>query len=112
MKTCQPLLPAGGFGRDDDDDRAARVMAAAVITRPNRVLDVGLAVAVIALGVGAYVAAGPPKTPRPRVTRTTTVATGVVLTSVQASGNVQAGSDLFGRIPDRRPGDRHRRQGR
>ena len=27
---------------------------ATAITRPNRVLDVGLAVAVVALGIGAY----------------------------------------------------------
>ena len=65
-------------------------MAAAVVTRPNRLLDIGLAVAVIAVGVGAFVAAGPPKTAA-AVARTTTVTRGVVLTSVQASGNVQAG---------------------
>jgi multidrug efflux pump subunit AcrA (membrane-fusion protein) len=65
-------------------------MATAVITRPNRVLDVGLAVAVVAVGVGAYFAAGPPKSAA-AVTRTATVSRGVVLTSVQASGNVQAG---------------------
>jgi multidrug efflux pump subunit AcrA (membrane-fusion protein) len=66
-------------------------MAAAVVTRPNRILDVGLAVAVVALGVGAYVVAGPQKSGAAAVTRTTTVAKGVVLSSVQASGNVQAG---------------------
>jgi multidrug efflux pump subunit AcrA (membrane-fusion protein) len=65
-------------------------MATAVITRPNRVLDAGLAVAVIAVGAGAFFAAGPPK-PAAAVTRTATVSRGVVLTSVQASGNVQAG---------------------
>ncbi len=66
-------------------------MATAVVTRPNRVLDVGLAVAVVALGVGAFVVAGPQKGGATAVTRTTTVAKGVVLSSVQASGNVQAG---------------------
>lgn len=66
-------------------------MASPVITRPNRLLDVGLAVAVVALGVGAYVVAGPSKSSAAAVTRTTTVAKGVVLSSVQASGNVQAG---------------------
>jgi multidrug efflux pump subunit AcrA (membrane-fusion protein) len=66
-------------------------MAAAVVTRPNRILDVGLAVAVVALGVGAYLVAGPQKSGAAAVTRTTTVAKGVVLSSVQASGNVQAG---------------------
>ena len=65
-------------------------MATEVIARPNRLLDVGLAVAVVALGVGAFFAAGPPKTAA-AVTRTTTVSKGVVLSSVQASGNVQAG---------------------
>lgn len=65
-------------------------MAAAAVTRPNRLLDIGLAVAVIAVGVGAFVAAGAPKTAA-AVARTTTVTRGVVLTSVQASGNVQAG---------------------
>ncbi len=66
-------------------------MATAVITRPNRVLDIGLAVAVIALGAAAYVATGPAASSATTVTRTTTVARGVVLSSVQASGNVQAG---------------------
>lgn len=66
-------------------------MAAPTITRPNRMLDIGLAVAVVALGVGSYVAAGPSKSSAAAVTRTTTVAKGVVLSSVQASGNVQAG---------------------
>ena len=66
-------------------------MATGVVTRPNRVLDVGLAVAVVALGVGAFVAAGPAKATSSTVTRTATVSRGVVLTSVQASGNVQAG---------------------
>jgi multidrug efflux pump subunit AcrA (membrane-fusion protein) len=61
-----------------------------VITRPNRVLDVGLAVAVVALGIGAYAASGSPKAAA-ATPRTTTVARGVVATSVQASGNVQAG---------------------
>jgi HlyD family secretion protein len=66
-------------------------MATAVITRPNRVLDVGLAVAVIAVGVGAYFAAGPQGSTAAAVTRTATVSRGVVLSSVQASGNVEAG---------------------
>lgn len=66
-------------------------MAAPTITRPNRVLDIGLAVAVVALGVGSYVVAGPSKSSAAAVTRTTTVAKGVVLSSVQASGNIQAG---------------------
>ncbi len=66
-------------------------MATTVITRPNRVLDVGLAVAVIALGIGAFVVAGPKKSSAAAVTRTATVQKGVVLSSVQASGNVQAG---------------------
>jgi len=66
-------------------------MATAVITRPNRVLDIGLAVAVIAVGVGAYFAAGPPSSTAAAVTRTATVSRGVVLSSVQASGNVEAG---------------------
>ena len=65
-------------------------MATEVVTRPNRVLDIGLAVAVVALGIGAFVAAGPPKSAA-AVTRTTTVSKGVVLSSVQASGNVAAG---------------------
>jgi multidrug efflux pump subunit AcrA (membrane-fusion protein) len=65
-------------------------MSTAVITRPNRVLDVGLAVAVVALGIGAYAASGSPKAAA-ATPRTTAVARGVVSTSVQASGNVQAG---------------------
>jgi multidrug efflux pump subunit AcrA (membrane-fusion protein) len=65
-------------------------MSTAVITRPNRVLDVGLAVAVVALGIGAYAASGSPKAAA-AAPRTTTVARGVVVTSIQASGNVQAG---------------------
>jgi HlyD family secretion protein len=65
-------------------------MATAAVTRPNRLLDIGLVAAVIAVGVGAFVAAGAPKTAA-AVARTTTVTRGVVLTSVQASGNVQAG---------------------
>jgi multidrug efflux pump subunit AcrA (membrane-fusion protein) len=65
-------------------------VATAVVTRPNRVLDVSLAVVVVTLGVIAWAAAGPPKAAA-AVTRTATVARGVVLSSVQASGNVQAG---------------------
>src|SRR5260370_42369002 len=65
-------------------------MPGAAISRPTRVLDVGLAVAVVALGVGSYFAAGPRKAAA-AVPRTTTVARGVVLSSVQASGNVQPG---------------------
>jgi multidrug efflux pump subunit AcrA (membrane-fusion protein) len=65
-------------------------MATAVSTRPNRVLDASLAVVVVALGVVAWAASGAPKAAA-AVTRTATVARGVVLSSVQASGNVQAG---------------------
>ena len=64
-------------------------MATTVVTRPNRVLDVGLLVALIVVGVIAYVVAGPPSAPAATV-RTTNVSRGVVLSSVQ-SGNVQAG---------------------
>src|SRR5260221_6443413 len=65
-------------------------MSAAVVTRPNRVLDVGLGVVVVALGIGAFVASGSTQSAA-AAPRTTTVSRGVVLTSVQASGNVQAG---------------------
>lgn len=57
-------------------------------TRPNRVLDAVLAIVLVVAGVSAYFVAGAPKAPAATV-RTTTVTRGAVLSSVQASGNVQ-----------------------
>jgi HlyD family secretion protein len=59
-----------------------------IVTRPNRVLDAVLAIVLVVAGVSAYFVAGAPKAPAATV-RTTTVTRGAVLSSVQASGNVQ-----------------------
>ncbi|MDQ1456885.1 MAG: hypothetical protein QOH28_2505 [Actinomycetota bacterium] len=59
-----------------------------IVTRPNRLLDVSLALVLAVAAVSAYLVAGAPKTPAATV-RTTTVTRGAVLSSVQASGNVQ-----------------------
>ena len=59
----------------------------------RRLFHLALVVAVIGLGVGAYVAVGPPaaaKTP----TTTATVRRGVVLSSVSATGNVSASTQV------------------
>ena len=61
----------------------------AIATRPNRLLDISLVTVLIVASVSAYFVAGAPKAPAATV-RTTTVTRGVVLSSVQASGNVQA----------------------
>jgi len=65
--------------------------ATQLVTRPNRVLDVGLGIGVVALAVVGFNVSGSPKAAAPTV-RTTTVQRGAVLSSVQASGNVQAGT--------------------
>ncbi len=59
-----------------------------IVTRPNRVLDAVVAVVLVVASVSAYFVAGAPKAPAATV-RTTTVTRGAVLSSVQASGNVQ-----------------------
>ena len=62
-------------------------MASPDVTRPNRMLDIVLGVVLVALVVSAFVLTGSSKAPAAPV-RTTTVTRGVVLSSVQASGNV------------------------
>jgi macrolide-specific efflux system membrane fusion protein len=59
-----------------------------IVTRPNRLLDVSLALVLLVATVSAYFVAGAPKAPA-ATARTTTVTRGAVLSSVQASGNVQ-----------------------
>ncbi len=63
-----------------------------VITRPNRVLDIALGVGVVVLAVVGYLVVGSSSSTAAATPRTTTVQRGAVLSSVQASGNVQAGS--------------------
>jgi multidrug efflux pump subunit AcrA (membrane-fusion protein) len=63
------------------------------VTRPNRWLDAGLAIVVVVFAIAAYVVTGPPKQAAAAV-RTTPVTRGVVVSSVQASGNVQAGQSF------------------
>ena len=65
-------------------------MATAQVTRPNRALDLVLLVALAGFVIAGFVIAGPPNAPAATV-RTTSVVRGTVLSSVQASGNVQAG---------------------
>ena len=65
-------------------------MTAAQVTRPNRALDIVLVVALVVLVTAGFVLARSPKAPAATV-RTTSVVSGTVLSSVQASGNVQAG---------------------
>jgi len=60
----------------------------AIVTRPNRLLDVSIALVLVVAAVSAYFVAGAPTAPAATV-RTTTVTRGTVLSSVQASGNVQ-----------------------
>jgi len=68
-------------------------MRSPTVTRPNHFLDVGLAVVLIGFAIAAYVVTGPPSKAAATV-RTTTVTRGVVVSSVQASGNVQAGQSF------------------
>jgi multidrug efflux pump subunit AcrA (membrane-fusion protein) len=63
-----------------------------VVTRPNRVLDIGLGIGVVVLAVVGYLVVGSSSGSAAPTIRTTTVARGAVLSSVQASGNVQAGT--------------------
>jgi multidrug efflux pump subunit AcrA (membrane-fusion protein) len=63
-----------------------------VVTRPNRALDIALAVAVVVLVVVGFLVVGTSSSAPAATTRTTTATRGVVLSSVQASGNVQAGT--------------------
>ena len=63
-----------------------------VVTRPNRALDIGLGVGVVVLAIVGYLVVGSSSSSASAAPRTTTVARGAVLSSVQASGNVQAGS--------------------
>jgi len=65
-------------------------VATAQVTRPNRALDLVLLVALAGLAIAGFVIARPPSAPAATV-RTTSVVRGTVLSSVQASGNVQAG---------------------
>jgi multidrug efflux pump subunit AcrA (membrane-fusion protein) len=75
---------------DHTDDHRQLMPATSVVTRPNRALDITLAVVLVVVGVSAYFAAGASNAPA-ATPRTTTVTRGVVLSSVQASGNVQPG---------------------